>query len=130
MNHRMETIYNWLLQRMGNEGNAYTILNCRRTQRAEGGEYIQVMARLKDFSLVNLLIANAQLPEDETAKLTGGRIDFVRHTLADQKKVLDFFHTGEVTDASTSTEDGAIHLLEFKPIGDAGELTFPPEQTN
>ena len=126
----METIYNWLLQSMGNEGNAYTILNCRRTQRTEGGEYIQVMARSKDFSVVNMLIVNTQLTEAETATLTGGSDDVDRHTLAGSKEVLDYLHTGKLTDAPTSVQDDAIYLLLFKPVGTAGELTFPPEPNN
>lgn len=126
----METIYNWLLQSMGNEGNAYTILNCRRTQRTEGGEYIQVMARSKDFSIVNLLIVNTQLPEGETTALTGSSDDVDRHTLAGPKEVLDYLHTGELTDAPVLAQDDAIYLLLFKPVGVAGELTFPPEPNN
>lgn len=126
----MEPIYNWLLQNMGNEGNAYTILNCRRTQRTEGGEYIQVMARLKDFSLVNLLISNRKLTEGETVSLAGGSVDFDRHTLAGQEEVLDYLHTGQTAASTALTEDDTIQVLVFKPVGETGELTFPPERTN
>ncbi|GAB3805999.1 hypothetical protein GCM10028819_40450 [Spirosoma humi] len=125
----METIYNWLLQSMGNEGNTYTILNCQRTRRTEGGEHIQVMARLKDFSMVNLLIYDGSLTEDETTKLAGGSTAFERHTFSQPKEVLDFLHTGQIDDATTLTGDDAIQVLVFKPVGEAGELTFPPEQT-
>ena len=125
----METIYNWLLQSMGNEGNAYTILNCQRTNRPEGGEFIQVMARLKDFSIVNLLIHGGQLTEPEVIKLGGGSHSFEQHTFAGQQEVLDFLHTGQPTDAPPLTENGAVQVLVFKPAGEAGELTFPPEQT-
>lgn len=124
----METIYNWLLQSMGNEGNTYTILNCQRTKRTEGGEYIQVMARLKDFSMVNLLIYNGSLTEDETIKLAGGSTAFERHTFGQSTEVLDFLHTGQTSDATTLTADDAVQVLVFKPIGEAGELTFPPKQ--
>ncbi|RYF48274.1 MAG: hypothetical protein EOO39_47200 [Cytophagaceae bacterium] len=125
----METIYNWLLQSMGNEGNTYTILNCQRTKRTEGGEYIQVMARLKDFSMVNLLIYTGSLNEDETIKLTGGSTAFERHRFGQSNEVLDFLHTGQAVEATTPPDDDAVQVLVFKPIGEAGELTFPPEQT-
>ncbi|AKD56315.1 hypothetical protein [Spirosoma radiotolerans] len=125
----METIYNWLLQSMGNEGNAYTILNCQRTKRTEGGDYIQVMARLKDFSIVNLLIHSGQLTEPEANRLGGGNPAFEQHTFADSTGVLDFLHTGETDDVPTSTDNNAVQVLVFKPVGEAGELTFPPEQS-
>ncbi|GAB3727676.1 hypothetical protein [Spirosoma lituiforme] len=126
----METIYNWLLQNMGNEGNAFTILNSRRTQRTEGGEYIQVMARLKDFSVVNLLVTNAQLTEDETARLTGGSDDIDQYTLASQQEVLDYLHTGERADVPSEVQEEALYLFVFRPAGETGELTFPPEPGN
>ena len=123
----METIYNWLLQSMGNEGNRYTILNCQRTKRTEGGDYIQVMARLKDFSIVNLLIHDGQLPESEAVKLGGGNPEFEQHTFASPTEVLDYLHTGETANAPTSAEDNPVQVLVFKPVGETGELTFPPE---
>lgn len=125
----METIYNWLLQSMGNEGNAYTILNCQRTKRTEGGEYIQVMARLKDFSIVNLLIHDGQITEPEAIKLGGGNPEFEQHTFAGPNEVLDFLHTGQPSGEPSTAEDSAVQVLVFKPAGEAGELTFPPEQT-
>ncbi|GAB3786011.1 hypothetical protein GCM10028818_48640 [Spirosoma horti] len=125
----METIYNWLLQSMGNEGNAYTILNCQRTNRTQGGESIQVMARLKDFSIVNLLIHGGQLTEQEAIKLGRENPGFEQYTFAGQHAVLDFLHTGQPADAPPSAENKAVQVLVFKPAGEAGELTFPPEQT-
>jgi hypothetical protein len=125
----METIYNWLLQSMGNEGNAYTILNCQHTKRTEGGDYIQVMARRKDFSIVNLLIHSGQLTEPEAIQLGGGNPAFEQHAFADSTGVLDYLHTGKTDDAPMSTDTNAVQVRVFKPVGEAGELTFPPEQS-
>lgn len=130
MNHPMETIYNWLLQNMGNEGNAYTILNCRRIQRVEGGEYIHVMARSEDFTVVNLIIVNTQLTEAEITTLTEGSDDVDSHMLGNPNDVLDYLRTGKLINAPASAQNDALYLLKFKPAGVTGELTFPPEQSN
>jgi hypothetical protein len=127
----METIYNWLLKSMGNEGNFYTILNCQRGNMPEGPDYLRIMVRSKDFKVMNLVVYTGQpneFPDLEPDQLSANA-EPQRLTFSNQQQVLDYLATGETPEPPSPTDAGVIQVLVVEPNGESGQITFPPEQT-
>lgn len=126
----MEKIYEWLLLHMGNEANYYTILNCHRAATAEGVSYLRIMGRLHEFKVVNLLIYSEQVDSSAFGKVEELNNEQTQQlSFASQQQVIEYLTTGEVTNVASQTGADSYHVLIFAPTGDAGEITFPPEQS-
>lgn len=122
----METIYDWLLHNTGNEGNYYTILNPQRN----GIDSLDVMARTKNFDVVNLLIRNTQYTDLSATGSTEapGRGQAGEYNFGDEQQVINFLAEGKTPDSQTAGTGNGIHVLVTEPVGNAGDVTFPPAQ--
>lgn len=122
----METIYNWLLHNVGNEGNNFTILNVQRQTNTEGISALEIMARTKDFRRVNLLvepIKKTNLPDSEAGELTD-KVPDDNYTFADEDQVIAYLSEGKTTQSSKSE---GIHLSITELTDDSDSLAFPPK---
>ena len=122
----METIYNWLLHNVGNEGNDFTILNVQRQTDTEGISTLEIMARTKDFKRVNLLvelIKKTNPPDSEAGELTD-KAPGDTYTFADEDQVIAFLSEGKTVESSQSE---GIQLSITELTDDADTLAFPPK---
>ncbi|GAB3544806.1 hypothetical protein [Spirosoma fluminis] len=123
----METIYEWLLHNTEDEGNYFTILNTKRHTQASESEYLDVMARSKDFTVVNLLIFPQQAADSAIDPTwLQGRTVADQYGFAAEQDVITFLRNGQTPNSAGDTSGIGIAVLQ--PVGDTGTLTFPPEQ--
>jgi len=125
----METLLNWLFENMGNEGNQYTILNVQRGGNPQKPTYLAVMARTHDFKVLDLLIDPAEKSADPNAgpDWLNQRKPLETLAFANAQQVIDYLAEGKKADTTTAESSG-IHVSVFEPVGDAGQITFPPRQ--
>ncbi len=125
----MEPIYEWLLLHMGNEANYYTILNCQRDTTPEGLSYLRVMGRLREFKVINLFIYTGQAQNSPVAESdqNSGNEQPRQVSFANSQQVIEYLATGKVADSASQTDEDSFHVLVLDPVGNAGEITFPPE---
>ena len=122
----METIYNWLLHNVGNEGNDFTILNVQRQTDTEGISTLEIMARTQDFKRVNLLVEplkKTNPPDSEAGELTD-KAPGDTYTFADEDQVIAFLSEGKTVESSQSE---GIQLSITELTDDADMLAFPPK---
>ncbi|QJW89498.1 hypothetical protein HNV11_08960 [Spirosoma taeanense] len=113
----MESIYNWLLQSMGNEGNWYTILNVYPETTPGESRYLDVMARTKDFEIVNFLIyspKNGDGSGDEPDELNG-RTVLEKIIFADEHQVFDFIADNKRPGVENPQPQAGIEVLLLEP---------------
>ncbi|GAB2539315.1 hypothetical protein [Spirosoma aerophilum] len=126
----MKTIYEWLLHNIGNEANFYTILNCQRSEASELDEYIRVMARTKEFKVLNMVLGGQSKVDslENISGLSSGEAHSQPVELADEQAVIHYLATGEVKNGSAGNTASGIRLWVVEPGGAAGEVSFPPAQ--
>jgi len=120
----METLLNWLFENMGNEGNQYTILNVQRGGHPQKPTYLAVMARTHDFKVLDILIH--QSGENKGPDWLTERKPLETLAFADAQQVIDYLAEGKKVDSVESSS--GIRVSVFEPVGDAGQITFPPRQ--
>lgn len=108
----METIYNWLLHNMGNEGRFLLILNVHRQPAETGSAGLAVMARTKDIELVSLLIEPGTEADSTDDTLTGQtlRDDFF---VAGEEDVLAYLADGKRPDQAADGAKSGIRVRVF-----------------
>jgi hypothetical protein len=123
----METIYNWLLHSVENEGNYLTILNIQRQTNMEGISKLEIMARTKDFRRVNLFVEpvkKTNSPDSEADELTD-KVAGDNYTFADEDQVIAYLSEGKTTQSSSKSEGIRVSIMEL--ADDSDSLTFPPK---
>lgn len=126
----METIYEWLLHNMGNEGNFLTILNVQRPADGATGQGLDVLARTKDFEVVNLLVQLVNTTSQIEDEPTGRKGRAIRETclFRDEEQAIAYFSTGKTPASPTDASASAIQVFVLEPANDEGRIIFPPEQ--
>jgi hypothetical protein len=123
----MESIYIWLLENTGNEGNYYTILNTRRGNPSKQSAYLEIMARRSaDFTIVNLLVFSSNLTDLPEKKRYEHPIE--QYRFDNEQQVIDYLATGKKPEMSASEETTGIQVLIVEPNDEAGTITFPADQ--
>lgn len=123
----MDTLYDWLLHNTGNAGNYYTILN---TQRGESGS-LEVMARSSDFNIVNLFIhdtQNADLSTNQSDELSD-KASKSSYIFSGEQQVIAYLTDGTIPESQDPGGSTDIRISVTEPDGEAGDITFPPTQT-
>lgn len=126
----MVMIYNWLLHNTGNEGNYLTILNVQRQTDGAAIARLDVMARTKDFGIVNLLIQPARQANASAAESgeLAGRAPKETYYFADENQVIAYLADGQTDESAAATDASGIYVAVLEPADDTGGLTFPPEE--
>jgi hypothetical protein len=128
----MKTIYEWLLYHMGNEANFYTILNCQRSESSEADEHLLVMARTKDFKIIHLVIGGetglASSGQESASAPDETRPQHLQ--FHNEQAVIHYLATGEVEQEESAASGSGVHVWVEEPKGEAGAITFPPEQSS
>lgn len=121
----MKTTYEWLLHNVGNEANYLTILNLQHQTNEAGIPRINVMARTKDFNVINLTISpeETEIGADRTPDDTGEKSTSVSYFFNNEESVIAYLSNGQAADADTP--GSGIRVLLQNPADDAGEITFP-----
>lgn len=119
----MDTLYDWLLHNTGNAGNHYTILN---TQRGESGS-LEVMARSSDFNVVNLFIHDTQ--NSGLSANQSGEPSKNSYVFSGEQQVITYLTDGTMPESQDSGGSTDIRIFVTEPDGEAGDITFPPTQT-
>jgi hypothetical protein len=124
--HVMKTILTWLFENTGNAGNYYTILNVQREGDSDSPDSLAVMARRKDFTIVDLLLST-----DEAAvpAWTEGRSALETLTFADADEVITYLSQGQTSGSAEAGSSQPIQVRVFSPDEKAGSVTFPPAQS-
>ncbi|QIP14269.1 hypothetical protein G8759_17430 [Spirosoma aureum] len=123
----MESIYIWLLENTGNEGNYYTILNNRRENLSEQSAYLEIMARRSaDFTVVNLLVFSGDLTDIPEKKHYEHPLEQCR--FGNEQQVIVYLATGKKPEIAASDDIAGIQVLLVEPAGEAGTITFPADQ--
>lgn len=125
----METLLNWLFENVGNEGNQYTILNVQRGGNPQKPTYLAVMARTHEFRVLDLWIdqtgdANASDAEPGWLK---ERQPLETAVFTDAEQVIDYLAKGQKAGNNGGESAAGIRVSVFEPVGDAGQITFPPK---
>ena len=123
----MDTIYTWLLQNTGNEGNYYTILNAQRRTIEDGPDYVDVMVRTKDFTVLNLFIHDSPATGQEAIDpdQLHGRTKKDSYYFSNEEQVITYLSGGK-TPELPDIKNSLIQILVLEPIGGSGDITFPP----
>lgn len=122
----METIYDWLLHNIGNEGNYLTILNVQRQLTSNELYGLDVMARTRNFEVINLLIQPTQkqnLPSDDLK----GRVIREDHFFGAVDQAIAYLSEGKTVDLTADSSAAPIHIRILEPVGDSGSVSFPPK---
>lgn len=125
----METLYNWLLYNMGNEGNYLTILNVQRQPSDTGIDRLDVMARTSEFETVNLLIQPTDAPNtptDEPVQSDRRTLRASYHFTGDDQ-VITYLTEGRTNESAAGAEASGIRVSVLEPTDGTSEITFPPE---
>lgn len=111
----MESMYDWLLHNVGNEGNYLTILNVHRS--GDTLTQLDVMARTNAFQTVDLVITPTDAPAPATEKT-----ELARYAFAGPDELIEWLETGS-TDLADATSGLAVTVLQ--PTDGADSITFP-----
>ncbi|GAB3566524.1 hypothetical protein GCM10027578_15570 [Spirosoma luteolum] len=111
----MESIYDWLLHNIGNEGNYLTILNTHRS--GDTLTQLDVMARTKAFQPVDLLITPADAPAPATEKT-----ELAHYTFAGPDDLIEWLATGSTPQTEATP---ALTVSVLQPADGADSITFP-----
>ncbi|QMW06766.1 hypothetical protein [Spirosoma foliorum] len=122
----MESIYDWLLHNIGNEGNYLTILNVERHQTEGDVDRLDVMARTQDFNVLNLLIEEGSLTNESSAFKE--RVLKESFSISDTDQVITYLSTGKLGYSPINSGSPAFHLFVLEPAGESGSISFPPNQ--
>jgi hypothetical protein len=123
----MEIIYDWLLHNMGNEANCFTILNVQRQLNDDKIALLDVMARTKDFKMVNVLIESDEQPtlSDGESKVFTNRTIQNKYAFSNEQAVIAYLSDGKITDSETQSAT-AIQVSVLVPANDPDDgLVFP-----
>lgn len=122
----MKTILIWLFENTGNAGNYYTILNVQREGDSDNPESLAVMARTKEFTIVDLWLST-----DEAAEpvWTEGRSALETLTFANADEVITYLSQGKTSGSADANPAQSILVRVFSPDEKAGSVTFPPVQS-
>ena len=123
----MNTTYEWLLHNMGNEANYLTILNAHQQTNEVGISRIDVMARTKEFKVINLVICPEETNNGagHTLADTGEGAISASYLFSNEQSVITYLSEGQV--AATDTTGSGIRVLLLEPADGAGEIAFPPK---
>jgi hypothetical protein len=124
----METIYDWLLHNTENAGNYYTILNSQHKTTPEEANYIDVMARDKEYSIVNLLIH--YLPTGESNEIRAdhlhARTQQAVYSFQSEQEVIEYLSEGKIPELADRGTNPQLQITVLEPAGKSGTITFPP----
>ena len=121
----MDVLYNWLLHNTGNEGNFLTVLNVQRHTEDGVTADLRVMARNKDFTIVNLLIkrgsetAQPAISQNETAQET--------HFFDSENQVITYLSEGKIAESIAKPVSDGVNVHVFTPTSNVGEISFPAQ---
>ncbi|MGF7214165.1 hypothetical protein GGR92_000305 [Spirosoma lacussanchae] len=122
----METIYEWLLHNMGNQGNAFTILNVHRQTAQADSTPLEVMARTHDYAVVTVLIQPVKADSSDADRLHDRPATHTIH-FASTEQLLDYLSTGNPPDAATNQSASGFRVSVFEPHDGADQIVFPQE---
>jgi len=122
----METIYEWLLHNMGNQGNAFTILNVHRQTGQADSAPLEVMARTHDYAVVTVLIQPVEADSSDTDRLHD-RPATQTINFASTEQLLDYLSTGNLPDAATNESASGFRVSVFEPQAGEDQIVFPQE---
>ncbi|GAB4020102.1 hypothetical protein GCM10028808_60130 [Spirosoma migulaei] len=121
----METIYDWLLHNIGNEGNYLTILNVQRQLANNELDGLDVMARTKDFKVINLFI-QPTIKQDSVSDEGKGRTPKEDYFFGEPGQVITYLSEGKTIDLTADSASAHIHIGILEPVSNAGSVSFPP----